>query len=208
MSVTQKTQYKKLDKEAREKCSIVTPMFRVSYPHVFKPQQVKPTDKPKYAITGLFPKNADLTILKEAIRQAKINEFGPNKKDWPEIESPVTDGDDSKFADKEGYAGHYIIKFTRSAERGAPKVVNAKRQPITDAQDFYPGCYAYAQVYAYVWEYMGRHGVGFIVDSVLKAKEGEPFGGAKSIDEAYKDVVIPENGDDESGNTDDEDEGF
>ena len=146
---------------------VLTPEFRVSYPHVFKAQAIKPTDKPKFSVTMLFPKNADLSGLKEAMKQAKIAQFG-GKENWPDdLESPVVDGDNPKHADKEGYKGHWVIKASTNEDQ-RPGVVDENVQPIVDQAKFYPGCYARAYIYAYVWEYMGKQGVGFILDHVQK----------------------------------------
>lgn len=183
----------------KDLCRMVTPKFRVSYPHVFKPQQVKPTDKPKYSITMLYPKDSDLMghvlgsdeerSLKDVIRNAKIAEFGP-KKNWPEdLESPVIDGDvpDKKGEIKEGYAGHWVIKATTN-EDSRPGVVDEEGIPISPedgATQFYPGCYARAYVYARVWEYMGKQGVQFILDHVQKLGDGKSFGGKKPVDQVF-----------------------
>jgi hypothetical protein len=184
---------KKITKEQKELCRIITPTFRVSYPHVFKPQAVKQGDKPKFSITMLFPKDQSLDglspdgkprNLKEVIKNAKLAEFGP-KENWPdELESPVTDGDDPKHAKKEGYAGHWVIKAT-TGEDQKPSVIDKDKSPITDSSDFYPGCYARAYVYAYVWSYMNKQGVGFILDHVQKMSDGKSFGGKKSAEEVF-----------------------
>lgn len=167
---------------------VLTPTFRVSYPHVFKPQRVKPTDKPKHSITMLFAKNSDLTAIKEAIKQAKIAKFGPDRADWPEeLESPVNDGDAQKNADKEGYKGHWAIKATAN-EESKPGVVDADMNEIISPSEFYPGCYARAYIFAYVWEYMGKQGVGFILDHVQKVKDGKSFGGKKPVDQVFTPV--------------------
>lgn len=170
----------------RDACRIITPMFRVSYPHVFKAAQVMGKGEPKYSITMLFPKNADLTSVKNAIRNAKIAAFGSNKENWPDdLESPVSDGDLPKYAGKEGYKGHYAIKAT-SNETSKPGVVDyPDGDPIIDQSEFYPGCYARAQVFARVWEYMGKSGIHFILDHVQKLKDGKPFSSKKPAKEAF-----------------------
>jgi hypothetical protein len=171
----------------RELCRVLTPEFRVSYPHVFKPQAPKPTDKLKYSVTMLFPKNADLSGIKEIIKQAKIASFG-GKENWPDdLQSPVTDGDNPKHADKEGYKGHWVIKAS-SNEDQKPGVVNQNVEPILDKNDFYPGCYARAHVLATCWEYMGKQGVMFILDHVQKLRDGKPFGGKKPADQVFTPV--------------------
>lgn len=184
---------KKTSSADKEKCRMITPEFRVSYPHVFKAQAPKSSDKKKYSITMLFPKNSDLmgsylggdpVSIKDVIKLAKIAKFGP-KENWPaDLESPVTDGDDPKHADKEGYKGHWVIKASTS-EENKPGVVDENSVPITDPGSFYPGCYARAYVYAYAWEYMKKQGVGFILDHVQKTRDGKSFGGKKPVEQIF-----------------------
>lgn len=209
---------KKVDKDL---CRIITPEFRVSYPHVFKAQAPKSNDTPKFSITMMFPKNKELIgqapdgsprSIKEVLRNAKINEFGA-KENWPEeLQSPVNDGDDKKFKDKKGYAKHWIIKAT-SSEDQRPTVVGpsaddyGKLIELTKPADLYPGCYARAFIFSYVWEYMGKEGVGFILDHVQKLRDGEPLGGKRDVNEVFSPVESPD--EDESDDDDeDEDEDF
>jgi hypothetical protein len=176
-------------KEAKEKARLLTPEFRASYPHLFKPNAMK-GGKPKYSVTMLFEKDADLSPLKKAMRQAKIAKFGPDKDSWPEVDSPVVDGDLPKYADKEGYKDHWAIKASTNEDQ-RPGVVDENVVPITDPSRFYPGCYARAYVFAYVWEFpenSGRFGVGFILDHVQKTRDGKSFGGKKPADQVFQPV--------------------
>lgn len=183
---------KKKKKANRELCTLLTPEFRVSYEHIWKAQSPKPTDAKKYSITMLFPKDTDLTKVKEVIRQAKIAEFGPNKEDWPDdLQSPVSDGD--KHKDKEtgeikpGYKGHWVIKAT-SNEDQKPTVFDENGEEMIDQKKFYSGCYARASVFARVWEYMGKQGVHFILDGAQKLRDGEPFGGKRDLSGVFTPV--------------------
>lgn len=173
---------------------VLTPTFRVSYPHVFKPSVMKGTQNaPKYSITMLFPKETDLSVIKLAIKHAKIAKFGPNSKEWPALSgSPVTDGDlpNSKGEIPEGYAGHWVIKASCKEDQKPGVVDYPACDDIMDQGDFYAGCFARAYVYAYVWEFpqgSGKYGVSFILDHVQKMKDGPSFGGKKSA----KDVFAP-----------------
>ena len=181
---------------------ITTPEFRVSFPHVFKPSAIKNTKAdPKFSITMLFKKTQDLSNIKLAMKHAKVEKFGPDSKSWPDgIGSPVQDGDD--HPDREGYAGHWVIKASSSQEY-KPTVVNEEVEEIINPSEFYAGCYAKAQIYARVHDDFGNgQGVHFILDMVQKTRDGKPFSGKKSA----KEVFSPIAGD--SSRDEAEDEGF
>lgn len=193
---------------SKDLCRLITPVFRVSYPHLFK-AQAPAGSKPKFSITMLFPKDSDLmgtTVdgkprsMKKVIRMAKELEFG-DKENWPEgLLSPVTDGDDPKHADREGYKGHWAIKASTSEDQ-RPSVVDKDMSVITDPAVIYPGCYARAYVFAYVWkEVAGKRGVGFILDHVQKMKDGKSFAGKKPIEQVFSPVL------DDSEDEEDKDE--
>lgn len=182
----------------KELCRLTTPEFRVSYPHVFKPSVMKGTNNaPKYSVTMLFPKTASVKPLQEAIKQAKIAKFGPNKAEWPEVRSPVDDGDAPKHVKKEGYKGHWAIKASTGADQ-KPGVFDEQVQEIIDPAKFYPGCYARAYVYAYVWEFpkdSGIFGVSFILDHVQKLRDGKSFTSKKAGTEIFQPIASSESGD-------------
>lgn len=194
--------------EDKDLCRLITPEFRVSYPHVFKPQAPKPTDTPKYSITMLFPKDKKIVgsspdgqprSLVGAMKAAKTAEFG-DPENWPEdLLSPVINGDDPKYADKDGYKGHWVVKAVSSADQ-RPTVVDRDMSVITNPADLYPGCYARAYVFAYVWEYMGKQGIGFILDHVQKLRDGKSFGGKKPVEQVFSPVAAA--ADDEDGDED------
>lgn len=199
------------EKADKDLCRMITPNFRLGYPHLDKAHAPKPGDKPKFSVTMLLPKDQELVgsyitgydedsgapkykprSLKEVIKNAKLAEFGA-KENWPDdLESPVTDGDDPKHADKEGYAGHWIIKASTSEDQ-RPGVVdeNGKVVPTDQiASKLYPGCWARAFVYAYVYFYPDRKkpmkiGVSFILDHVQKMKDDKSFGGKKPVDQVF-----------------------
>ncbi len=198
---------KKLTKEEKESVSFVTPEFRVSHPHVFKANAVKEGDTKKYSVVMLIPKKADLSKMKEALKQAKILEFG-NKKNWPEdLESPVSDGDDPKYADKEGYKNHWVVRASTN-ENNRPYVVDENVEDIIEQSQFYPGCYAKASVFAYVWSFMKKQGVGLILDGVQKTKDGKAFTGKKSASQVFAPIGKGRDGEDDTDSDDDEEMDF
>lgn len=194
---------KNTSKDAVNPQRLITPEFRVSYPHLFKPNAIKQGDDEKYSVTMLFKKTQDLSKLKLAMDHAKIEMWGRDKTKWPKgLLSPVSDGDSEQYLDdegvtKEGYAGHWVIKASSRASN-KPGIVNEEAQPILDASEIYPGCFARAQIYANPWEYAGKKGVSFILDAVQKTKDGPSLSNRKSASEIFDPISA-------SGDTTEED---
>lgn len=180
---------------------IVTPEFRVSYPHVFKAQAPNPKDTPKFSITMLFPKNVKLIgqspegkprSIDQVIRNAALEAYGAEDQ-WPDpMLTPKVDGDLAKHANKEGYKGHWAYKATSSADQ-KPQVVDNEMNIITEPSVLYPGCYARAYIFARPYEYMGNQGIHFILDHVQKLRDGKSFGGKKPIEQVFSPVASVDN---------------
>ena len=187
---------KKPSEKEKALCRLVTCEVRTSYLHIFKPQAAPGETKLKYSCTMLLDKSKDLTCMdtegnprtfQEAIKNAKIVGWGP-KENWPpNIESPISDGDDPKYKDKEGYAGHWIIKATTNGD-SAPGIEDFSGNEITNPNQFISGDYAHLRIYAYAWEYMKRAGVSFILVNIMKSRTGKPFGAKKSPGTAFTHV--------------------
>ena len=76
--------------------------------------------------------------------------------------------------------------------------------PITEPSELYPGCYARAYIYAYVWEpYMKKQGVGFILDHVQKLRDGKSFSAKKPVEQVFAPLEAL---DDEDTASDDDDD--
>lgn len=174
---------------------IITPEFRVSFPHVFKAQAMPGTNNaPKFSVTMLFDKNSNMDLIKKAIHAAKVEKFGANKDKWPKtIKGPVQDGDGEAGITKKtgermaGYENSWVVKASTN-ENQKPGVVDRDGQEIIRESDFYAGCYARAYIYAYVWEFpkgSGKYGVGFILDHLQKLRDGKAFGGKKPVGEVF-----------------------
>lgn len=178
-------------KELREKCRVLTPEFRLAFPSLFKATAMK-GGVPKFSATMLFDKKKDLSVIKAAIKNAKIFKWGPNKDEWPECESPVTDGDSKP--EYEGYKGHYAIKASTGEDQkpGVYEVGEDGEQiEVLEAGKIPPGSYCDAIVFARVWEFpvgSGRFGVQFILDHIRKRREGKTFGGKPSADKLFKPI--------------------
>jgi len=175
----------------------MTPKFRASYPKIFKPEAFG-AQAPKYSIVMLFPKSADLTALKGAIKAAMIEKFGADPKKWPAgWLNPIKDGDEK--ADQAGYAGNWVVNAS-SNEKYRPGVVDRDgKSPITEEdQSFYAGCYARAQVFASGYDYLGKKGVTLRLQNVQKLADGERFSGRKGPSDVFDAYVEDDSSESES----------
>lgn len=155
--------------------NVMTPEFRVSFPYVFRPSKPMAGSQsdPKYTITALFAKGADIAPLKLAVKEAATEKWGADKTKWPKnLRDPFRDQGEKDF---EGYEEGAVFITATSKQR--PGLVDAKVQDIIEEKDFYPGCYARATVRAFAYDQAGNRGVAFGLQNVQKLRDGEPLGG-------------------------------
>lgn len=175
--------------------SLITPEFRVSYPALFKPSKPKDapeTQEPKYMVTMLFPKGADLTALKKAAEQTLIEKFGADKGKWPKnMRNPFRDqgevtDNDGKL--REGYVEGAV--FIRASAKQKPGIVgpDAKTR-IEDESDVYGGCWGRAQVRPFYYDVSGNKGVSFGLQNFQKTRDGESLGGRIKPEDAFEPVA-------------------
>lgn len=178
---------------------LTTSKFRVSFPHVFKPQTT-PSGEQRYSVVMLFPKDAeaDLKALKQLAYAAAYEKWGEDsiksKKVKPQW--PWRDGEEKA----EQYDGYEGMIFATASSKNKPKVVDRSIEPIIDELEFYAGCYAKAAVNAYAWEWKGKKGVSFGLINLQKVAEGEPFGFSSKPEDDFETI---EGDDEEYGDTED-----
>lgn len=162
--------------------NVMTPVFRVSYPNVFKPQVNALSKQEEYSLVALFPKDADLSKLKAAAEEAVIKKWGVDKKNWPKkMKSPFRLGEekekevDGKVIIPSPYEKGAVFMTLKSKQR--PGVVDEKVQDIIDTSQFYAGCWAKATLRAYAYDAAGNQGVSFGLQNIQKVKDGDPLSG-------------------------------
>jgi hypothetical protein len=175
-----------------------TPLARLSFPNLFKPQ-TKDNGTESYNAVLLFPKSTDLSQLKAAAGKCATDEWGDKAAKMIAdgvLKVPFLDGDGPQGMSKKsgerhaGYAGH---TFIRVASNQQPKVVTAKMLPATP-DDVYAGCYVYAVVNAYAWEHpTNGRGISFGLSLMQVARDGERLGGGGADPDKHF-QVIPDEG--------------
>lgn len=167
---------------------VMTPEFRVSFPHVFKAQ--KPMNEgaePKYGISMLFPKGADLSKLKAIAKEAIQEKWGD--KPPKNLRSPFRDQGEKEYS---GYEEGAI--FVNATSKMKPGIVDRNREDIISEEDFYAGCYARATIRAFAYDVSGNRGVGFGLQNLQKLRDGEPLGGRTSPQSDFEDVAGGDDG--------------
>jgi len=186
----------KLTKELKG-VKFTTPLARLSFPKLFKPEQFQGKGDAYYGCALLFPKNSDLTEMKKSIVKAATEAFG-EKANWPKgLSLPWRDGDDQ--ADYEGYEGHYYVN---AKSKRKPVLVGRDKQPIEDEGEIYGGLYGRAVLVAKATESGGKYYVSLYLQGFQKWKDGPQFGGGVNVNDDFADDIE----DDDADMEDDSDE--
>lgn len=160
---------------------VLTPEFRVSFPHLFTAKKNDLNGKDEYSVVALFPKDADLKPLLAAAQEVALSEFGPDKTKWPKnLKMPFKKQEES--LDKSGNmrdghtTGAIMMNLKCDASKNQPQVVDAKVQPIIDPKEVYAGCFAKATITFFAYNQTANKGVTCILNNFQKTKEGEAIG--------------------------------
>ena len=162
---------------------VITPVFRVSFPQVFEPKAFGGGD-PKFSVVMLFDKKADLTKIKALIKKAALAK-------WPE-ELPKTFVNPRKNGDKKEYNGYAGMIYATASSLYAPGVIDEQKEPIINPKEFYAGCYAIASVNAFAYDKLGKRGVSFGLQNLMKINDGEPLGGGSTPEQDFESIELPE----------------
>jgi len=154
---------------------IKTPIFRLSFPYVFK-RHAYGQEEEKYSITMLFDLDeVDLSIMQSEVKKAIKEKFGKKGLKDKKIRKPFRKGRDKPELD--GYDGN--IKFAVAKGKFKPRIVNADLEEISEEQEneheIYAGCYCRATVNVFAYDNKTK-GVSFGLLALQKVKDGEPFG--------------------------------
>lgn len=193
--------------------NIKTPGCRMVWPSLFKPTLPKgETDekKAKFQITLLFPKDADLDMLKDAVRTARDDKFSAAQQKKSKIKMPfIKTADEPRFAD---VADEFPLMVRANANLGmGPGVVGPSAREVKEddaADEVYPGRWCRASLSAYGWDHpTGGLGVSLGLQNVqlLEHDEVWTFAGGKprATDEFEAAEIDEDDGDAEDDDLDD-----
>lgn len=167
-------------------------LVRFSYVHVWEAVAISDdaNAKKKYSVSLILPKSdtKSINIVKAAIQNALQAGIGKLGGKIPAVwKNPLRDGDTER-PDDEAYKGCYFINATSQQK---PGIVNAQRQPITDPDEFYSGCYGYASVNFFAFNANGNKGVACGLNNLMKTKDGESLGGRSTAEADFANIEVP-----------------
>jgi len=164
---------------------VTTPVFRVSFPEVFNAVAQEKEDGTmgplKYSITMLFEEGEDLSALENLV-DVRAKEFFSGKVP-KNLRTPFRDGEEKE--EYEGYEEGMV--FCKASTFSRPGVIDLSREPLLEAGDLYPGCYARATVSAYGYNKKGNKGVALGLRNIQKVDDGERLDGKASAEDDFAD---------------------
>ncbi len=156
----------------------VTVRALLSYVSVFKPytDPKRPDEKPKYKCLLLIDKSdkASVAKIKAAIKEVEekmITEKYAGKRPKKEIKNSFNDGDEDK--DDEIYENRFYINVSKTTK---PKIVDRRRNLITDEDEVYSGCIANVAIEFYYYWREDSKGITASLEAIQKVSDGEPLG--------------------------------
>lgn len=189
--------------------AIITPEFRASYVHIWKPQEDKKTGEPVYSVQMIFSSKEDLSKMKKLAKQARIDKFGEAKP--PKFKNPFRKGTSDEFdLEKNPEFKGNIIVAARSKNRAVDvaRMVDGTPTRLTDKEQglLYSGCFCRAKVTAYAYSVDGNKGVAFGLQSLLLIRAGEPLVSTSNAENDFKGFEAPDYDDSDLYEDDEDDE--
>lgn len=169
---------------------MLTPIFKVNYPNLFKPRLNTQSNREEYSIVALFPKGCDLTELQNAVKAEVEANWGADKSKWPmkkneegktvlALKMPFKKQEHQTRDDgtlKPGYEeGAFFVNLK---SRNKPGVFDGQKTPITDEKAIYSGCYGRAAVNVKAYSNDANKGVAIYINGFQKTADGERIGGS------------------------------
>ena len=166
--------------ETVQPAAVLSPIGRVAYPNMAKARQRKPTDKPRFSLTLVWPAGTNLDEMKKLAQAAALKKF-PGQSLPSNLRSPFRPGSDKRREDgslPEGFkADDIFVEFWRYEEHGRAPVVDQSRNEMMPS-DVYAGMNGRVICKASGYDVDGNKGVSMHLEAFQKHSDGEPIGAA------------------------------
>lgn len=151
----------------------ITCPVRIAFPSLDKPRTNDQSGKQQYQATLLFPVGADVSVLRDAVREMAAAKFGPAVNPTS-LRMPLRSQDDRA----EKYAGFEKGGvFLNTSSQYAPVVIGPNGDEIaaTDQSQVYAGIWARVKLTCYAYDQSGNRGVSFGIVSLQKVADDTKF---------------------------------
>lgn len=184
---------------------LITPEFRGSFVHVFKPHSGIEGAEPKYSITIPLRKKEDAAFiarLEDTIEAIAKEEWG---KVPPRLRSPIADRDEDESYPE--FAGCVTLNAKAKRKPGVvvldngllKKVEQVAMETGEDVENIiYSGAIYRASIVLYTYDVSGAKGVAVGLNNLMKVGDGEPLSGGGSAERDFTEFGKPAKMDDDS----------
>lgn len=198
-----------------------TPKFRGSFVRVFDAQETttsKGEKKQQWSVEAIFDREADMSALKAAINEAIRKKWGDKKP--ANLQSPFRLGTPENFAQSYDQRPEIHNKIVMSFKSTTKPGVALYKRPVNGVKqkpelideskkgEIYSGAYYIATVSAFAWSYMGKNGVSFALNNLLKLHDGDALSPNVAADRDFEHIDGTEYGVDNSDEFADADASF
>ncbi len=176
----------------------VTPVFRLSFPHLFEAKGFDGS-APKYGLSAVWhPAKftaGDKKRWKAMMQALDAESRSRFKKAWKDLPANFKRGvrDGAEKADLEGYGEG--TRFANITTQMRPGVIDIEKNKIApeegNADEIYPGCWCRATVTVYSYDNKGK-GVALGLMNVQKIKDGERLDSRTDAAEDFEEAVDSE----------------
>jgi hypothetical protein len=179
-----------------ERVKLVTPVFRLSFPHLFKAHAADEDSKAKFGCSAIWAP-AKFTESDKRLWKAMLTELDKEarrvfNKPWKELPDNIRRGI-RDGAGKEGMEGYGEgTRFASLTSNNRPGVCDKDKNDISpedgNAEEIYPGCYCRATVNVYSYNNKGK-GVALGLRNIQKVKDGPRLDNRASAQEDFDDEI-------------------
>ena len=178
----------------------ITPVGRLSYPHLFKAQAAEEGGKPKFSLAIVFDKATQAT---EEFKQMKRHFLNAGQAKYgPDLQAMILDGRlrfpirkdlDKKYGDGSDVFINFrsdtppgLVAREADPATGKPARITEDEQTPGHAHELYPGCLVRCSYSAYTYDRKGNKGIGTGLNNVQKMGEGTRIDNRKSAHEEFE----------------------
>lgn len=173
---------------AKEGKNILSPIARMSFPNLFTARagkNAKEGDKKKFGVTLLIPPQCDISLLKEAAKDAIIAEWGSKWQDM-KLRSPFIKAETINY---EGYEKGWTV--IRASCLSKPRVVITENDAFTRLDEenpevVYPGRWCTVSLNTFTFNINGNKGVSFGLNNVMVLYHEESLGGRMKPEDEFE----------------------